>query len=123
MNSKQKGNLGVGQAINHFLSIGYIVSLPINDSQPYDLIVDFPDIGLKKIEIKTTLEVTKRRIPRVDLRSTGGNQSRNYCMSFNPKHCDFVFVHAPNHGCWLIPSDDCKNSMNLGEKYIQFKIR
>ena len=40
MNTKKFGNIGLGKAINYFLSCGYIVSLPINDSQSYDLIVE-----------------------------------------------------------------------------------
>lgn len=37
--SKQ-GLVGLGEAINYYASQGFIVSLPLNDSQPYDLIVE-----------------------------------------------------------------------------------
>ena len=35
--NKQKGNSGLGVAIGYFMQQGYIVSIPINDTQCYDL--------------------------------------------------------------------------------------
>jgi hypothetical protein len=58
MNSNQKGNIGVGIAISYFSSQLKTVSLPLNDSQPYDIVVEFPD-GLKKVQVKTTTEKYK----------------------------------------------------------------
>ena len=40
-NSKYKGNAGIGSAIEYFCKEGLIVSIPLNDSQGYDLVVDF----------------------------------------------------------------------------------
>ena len=38
--NKEKGNSGLGIDIAYFSSHGYIVSIPLNDTQDYDLIVD-----------------------------------------------------------------------------------
>ena len=38
--NKQKGNCGLGMAIAYFSTNGYTVSIPLNDTQDYDLIVE-----------------------------------------------------------------------------------
>ena len=35
--NKEKGNSGLGMAIAYFTTSGYIVSIPLNDTQDYDL--------------------------------------------------------------------------------------
>ena len=40
MNSNLKGNIALGQAIAYFTQQGYVVNIPLNDSQWYDLIID-----------------------------------------------------------------------------------
>lgn len=123
MNTKQIGNIGLGQAVAFFLKKGYPVSIPINDSQSYDLVVDFPEIGLKKVEVKTTTYKSKYGIYVVGLRLTGGNQSFNYAKNFHQSQTDFVFAHIVNGDSYLIPSDKCTtNALNLGEKYKEYKI-
>ena len=39
-NTKEQGNIGLGVAIQYFTQNLYTVSLPLNDSQDYDLIVE-----------------------------------------------------------------------------------
>lgn len=38
--NKEKGNSGLGVAIAYFSTNGYTVSIPLNDTQDYDLIVE-----------------------------------------------------------------------------------
>lgn len=38
--NKEKGNSSLGIAIAYYASNGYTVSIPLNDTQDYDLIVD-----------------------------------------------------------------------------------
>lgn len=40
INSKKQGDIGMCYAMAYFSKIGYTVSVPITDSQDYDLIVD-----------------------------------------------------------------------------------
>lgn len=40
LNNKDKGRAGLSLAITYFGSNGYTVSLPINDTQWYDLVVE-----------------------------------------------------------------------------------
>ena len=50
-NTKIQGSIGLGQAIACFTKLGYIVSVPLNDSQDYDLIVEI-DNKLYKVQVK-----------------------------------------------------------------------
>lgn len=51
--NKEKGNTGLGVAIAYYSSNGYIVSIPLNDTQDYDLIVEKENI-LKRVQVKAT---------------------------------------------------------------------
>ena len=42
--NKQKGNSGLGMAIAYFSTNGYTVSIPLNDTQDYDLVVEKDNI-------------------------------------------------------------------------------
>ncbi len=55
--NKEKGNTGLGIAIAYCAN-GYTVSIPLNDTQDYDLIVDKNNI-LKKVQVKATSCKTK----------------------------------------------------------------
>lgn len=37
-NTKEQGTIGLGKAIAYFTSRGFVVSIPLNDSQDYDLV-------------------------------------------------------------------------------------
>ncbi len=56
--NKEKGNTRLGIAIAYYSSNGYIVSIPLNDIQDYDLIVDKAN-ELKRIQVKAILCRTK----------------------------------------------------------------
>ena len=38
--NKEKRNAGLGVSIAYFSSNGYVVSIPLNDTQDYDLIIE-----------------------------------------------------------------------------------
>lgn len=38
--NKEKGNSGLGMAIAYFSTRGYTVSIPLNDTQDYDLVIE-----------------------------------------------------------------------------------
>ena len=52
INSKKQGDIGMCYAIAYFSKMGYTVSIPITDSQDYDLIID--NGTLLKVQVKTT---------------------------------------------------------------------
>lgn len=123
MNTKQKGNVGLGSAIGYFTKNNNIVSIPLNDSQSYDIIVEI-DNKLERVQVKTTTEKTKTDNYIVDLRSTGGNKSRNTVKHFDKKSCDYVYVCILDKMIsYLIPSSECnKHSITLYSKFDKYKV-
>lgn len=117
-NSKVKGTVGVGHAIAYFTKKGIVVSIPINDSQPYDLVIDI-DGTLKKVQVKTTTS------EEIALRTMGGNQSFNTSKLFNHKSCDFIYGLMDNGNSWLIPTNVFNNTTTLkltDRKFKQYKL-
>jgi hypothetical protein len=121
MNSKKKGDIGLGAAIAYFTENGYTVCIPLTDSQDYDLVVDID--GLKKIQIKTTYYKRKDRY-EVSLSVKGGNKSSNTIKKFDWTLVDFIFILTSDGTKYLIPSDNTipKHSFSLGKDKEKFKI-
>ena len=124
-NTKQQGNIGLGAAIQYFTLNGYIVSLPLNDSQDYDLIVD-DGKNLLKVQVKTTKQVTKYNRFVVNLRVFGGNSKENYVHKKGDEIIyDLLFVLCDDGTTYLIPKSIIqgqKSTVTLGKQYSQFKI-
>ena len=74
-NSQSQGNVGMGQAIAYYTQKGYTVSIPLNDCQEYDLVVEYPD-GLKKVQVKTTKHKGKSGNYIVNLRTMSGYKDK-----------------------------------------------
>jgi hypothetical protein len=122
-NYKIQGNAGIGAAIAYFSKLGNIVSIPLTDSQEYDLIAD-DHIRLNRIQVKTTWSITKYGIYKCALRTCGGNKSGYTCKKFNNKNCEFLFILCGNNDEYVIPSCDITTTsfICLGEKYLKYKI-
>jgi PD-(D/E)XK nuclease superfamily protein len=128
-NSKKQGDWGLGRAIAYFTLNEYTVSLPLTESQDYDLIVDKKK--LQKVQVKTTEQISKKTgFPIVSLRTCGGNRSRQIAKNFDPTKVDAIFVTTVKHGDYFIPTervwsvstltldkrfDDCKADLNQKE--------
>ena len=65
--NKTIGNASLGTAIGYFANIGCTVSIPLNDTQDYDLLVDF-DGNIKKVQVKGTSFKTNYGIYQVSLK-------------------------------------------------------
>lgn len=117
-NPKVKGTVGIGHAIAYFTSKGMVVSIPLNDSQPYDLVVEIEGV-LKKVQVKTsTSEI-------IALRTTGGNQSFHTAKLFEHSKCDYIYALLETGESWLIPTTEFTNVNSLkvvDKKYENFKL-
>lgn len=123
-NFKKQGTAGVGVAIAWATEQGFTVSIPIVDSQKYDLIFDMYG-ELKKIQVKTSHRVVKSGAFEIELRTTGGNKSRNTYKPFNPDEIDYLFIYAGNGDKYFIPSQFVNNANSMkvgGLKWLEFKI-
>ena len=59
--NKERGNTGLGIAIAYFTANGYTVSIPLNDTQDYDLVID-KNNELETVQVKATGCKTKMEI-------------------------------------------------------------
>jgi hypothetical protein len=123
-NSKVLGDVGVGQAIAHFTKLGHTVSIPLSDSQDYDLIVDIEG-DLKKVQIKTGSSLSADNTPIISLRTLGGNQSWGGVIKrVIDTQVDFLFCCHLTAGNYLIPKDElvARSTLVLNETKERYKI-
>ena len=121
--NKQKGNAGLGIAVAYYSSNGYTVSIPLNDTQDYDLIVDKNNV-LKKVQVKATSCKTKYNKYQVALKSCGGTKGETYKTIIDTK-IDEVFIVTDTMEMFIIPIEEIKNksTLNLSEKYEKNRVK
>lgn len=122
LNTKKQGDIGLGIAISYFVSSGKTVSIPLTDSQEYDLVVDYDGI-LKKVQVKTS-RFQRNGEYEVMMKTCGGNQSSSTMKIFDGTKVDLLFIYTDNGDRYLIPtnSDTPKHSLRLGKKMQVYKI-
>ena len=123
-NTKIQGSIGLGQAIAYFTKKGYVVSLPLNDSQDYDLIVEIDSV-LYKIQVKTTNIKSRSGYYQPYIRQTCKNTKRNYTKPATELKYDFLFITTSSFENWLIPKEiikDIRVSFVLNENFNKFKV-
>lgn len=96
-------------------------TIPVTDSQDYDLIVD-TGTKLLKVQVKTTTQISEHGIYIVSLKTCGGNKSGHTTKTFDNNQSDLLFVLTGD--CYSIPRDaiTSKNTINLGEKVLMYKV-
>lgn len=107
INRKQIGRIGLSMAINYFTCQGYTVSLPLNDTQWYDLIIE-KDGVLKTVQCKAT----QTESGEISLRNTGGTKGAVYDNIINHSELDFLFCVNKNLDMWCIPVKDILKAGN-----------
>jgi len=120
--NKQKGNCGLGIAIGYFSTNGYTVSIPLNDTQDYDLLID-KDNEIKSVQVKYTTCKTKYGNYQVALKSCGGTKGTTYKTVIDTK-VDYLFIATDLLDMYLIPVKEVNNksTLNLCEKYKKYKL-
>ena len=123
MSNKEKGNTGLGIAIAYYSANGYTVSIPLNDTQDYDLIVDKDNV-LKKVQVKATSCKTKYDKYQVSLKSCGGTKGKTY-KTVIETNIDELFIVTDTMNIFIIPIEVIKNksTINLCEKYEKYEIQ
>jgi len=101
MTNKQLGRIGLSMAINYFIINGYTVSLPLNDTQWYDLIIE-KDGVFETVQCKCT----DTQNNRISLRSTGGTKGEVYDNVVNYPNLTYLFCVDSNRNCFNIPIKD-----------------
>ena len=125
-NSKKQGDIGLVLAIAWFEMNDYPVSIPLTDSQDYDLIIDMSG-SLKKVQVRTTYNQQKSGSYEVNLRVLGGNRSgTGQVKRFIDTDVDYLFVVVENGAKYFIPKSTITNKRainvcNDGE-YEQYRV-
>lgn len=88
-NTRCQGARAVAKAVSHYADLGYPVFIPVSgDITRYDLVIDCPERGLLRVEVKST----NREIGEIALRTKGGNKSgAGTIRRLSADDCDMVF--------------------------------
>lgn len=124
MNTKERGDLAVGQAINFFIKSGYEVCLPIGDKRDYDFIVE-KGRKLEKVQVKYAGLYGRSNTCKVGLRITGGNQSYSYSKKYKKDSFDLLFVYTEKGEIYVIPwkNLEVRNELSIEtKKYSMYKF-
>lgn len=108
---KEIGNAALSMAIAYFGSNGYIVSIPLNDTQDYDLIVD-KNGCVQRVQVKGTNTTRTRSAYTVGLRSISGTSRQAY-KTVKETNIDLLFCLCGDGTMYVIPIEDIKNSSAL----------
>ena len=106
-NNKNKGRLGISLAIAYFTSVGYTVSIPLNDTQWYDLIIE-KDGKLQTVQCKCT----GSKDSAIPFRSCGGTNGGIYDSILNHSGLDYLFCTDTDGNMFVIPMDEIRKSKN-----------
>lgn len=120
----KQGNVGLAYAIAYYSKLGYTISIPLTDSQDYDLIVD-DGKSLLKIQVKTTYAKAPSGFYIANLRVCGGNRSgKGKAKLFSKNDCDYVFVMTDNASLYSIPRIAILNTttLTLNEDMDKYKV-
>ena len=122
LNPRKQGDIGLGVAIGWFTANGYTVSVPLTDSQPYDLVVE-QDGVLSRVSVKTTT-LRKNGGYEVGLRTQGGNKTQTNVRHFDSSGVELLFVACSNGTNYLIPSAaiSAKSAIVVGEKWSAYQL-
>lgn len=101
-NNKEKGRAGISLAIAYFGTNGYTVSLPINDTQWYDLVVEKDGI-FQTVQCKFTASKDKA----ISFRSTGGTNGGVYDNILNHP-LDLLFCADNEMNLFVIPMSEIR---------------
>ena len=105
--NKDKGRVGLSLGIAYFGTNGYTVSLPLNDTQWYDLIIEKND-KIETVQCKCTTTGNGM----VELTSKGGTKGAKYDSILNHP-LDWLFCVNKDGLMWLIPVEDIRKSGNV----------
>jgi hypothetical protein len=124
VNTKERGDIAVGEGINFFLKNGYEVSLPIGDKRHYDFLVE-KEGKIYRVQVKYAGIQKAKGQCRVGLRITGGNQSFHYAKKYTKDAFDLLFVYTERGEKFILPWKEvtCRNEITIeNNKYKVYKL-
>ena len=121
--NKEKGNSGLGLAIAYFSVNGYTVSIPLNDTQDYDLVIE-KNKRLETVQVKATGCKTKHDVYQVALKSCGGTKGVTY-KTLIDTGVDYLFILTQDKKMYCIPCSKISNkaTLNLSNEYLKYEVK
>lgn len=101
--NKDRGKAGLSLAIAYFGTNGYTISLPLNDTQWYDLIIEKEGI-FQTVQCKFT--ASKDKV--INFRSAGGTKGTTY-DSILEHPLDILFCADNELNLFVIPMSDIRS--------------
>lgn len=105
--NKDKGRAGLSAAIAYFGMNGYNVSIPLNDTQDYDLVVEKDNI-FQKVQCKAT----GSQDGKIDFRITSGQKNGITIGNILNTQIDILFCLNQNQTMFCIPFKDIVENGN-----------
>jgi hypothetical protein len=122
---REQGDIGELSAMEWLASKGAHIYVPVGHSPDVDVVAGL-DGRLFRVEVKTSNHRNEIGRWQIHISTRGGNQSWSGLVKyFDPKRCDFLFVHVGDGRRWFIPSGElsCRAGLTLGgTKYSEFEI-
>ena len=122
-NTKEKGRAGLSAAIAYFGMNGYTVSIPLNDTQDYDIIAEKDDIFLK-VQCKSTGSKAPSGHYRVKLDTWGGANGGTRYSILRDSSADLLFVLTDDKTMYSIPVSDINTDslLTLNDNYKKYQV-
>lgn len=117
MTNREIGRIGLSMAINYFTLQGYTISLPLNDTQWYDMVVE-KDKKFYTIQCKATMTEDDS----ISLKSCGGTNGSIYDNIIDHPELDYLFCVNKELKCWLIPVKSIIESGNTRSIQLRTKL-
>lgn len=101
--NKEKGMAGLSIAIAYFGSNGYVVSIPLNDTQDYDLVVE-KDNKFYKVQCRSSGSLNSNGLYySLHLRSVGGANGGTCYGTLKDSNADLCFAVTEDMRYYLFP--------------------
>lgn len=120
--NKERGNSGLALAIAYYGTKGYTVSIPLNDTQDYDLIVD-NGVKLQTVQVKATQHKNNYGNYKVSVKSCGGTKGNIYKHVIDT-NVDILFVVCEDMSMYEIPKINIhhNSAITLGTDFTSYKV-
>jgi hypothetical protein len=122
LSTNKRGDVGLGQAMAWFLSKGFSVSVPLTESQPYDLVVD-DGARLHRVEVRYTGAKDKHNFV-VKLSTSNLTASGHKTRFLDRTKVDLLFAVTSKLDLFLIPTSELSGHRVavLGPKYESCRV-
>jgi hypothetical protein len=109
--AKARGELAEARFVAKALSLGFSVSRPFGDNQPYDFILEY-NRRLTRVQVKSAWKPFRKRVYQV--MTATGRRTRRGLRPYAPDDLDFIIVYiAPGDSWFVIPIYELRNTIHF----------